>query len=563
MQLFRFKTIRAKILSSILVVVVLVAIFNTYNYTSYNNILSLSKEITNEELPLLIATEKLVASIDIQSSAAKSYVMTGDSQYKDTFNEYIKMTDENLKILQGFDNSPALESLVENETNWREFVEKEVFQEFEKDNAELAVANLSKAEIDASEVRTDYQKLAEGREENISAFSSGVVSQSRNAQIISMMIGCIVTLVAIILAFLTARNISLPIKKVINYITKMAQGDISQEPIQAKLKDEIGTLMQSTNHLNERLKTMIGSLQTVSNHVASSSEELAQSALEVKTGSSQIALTMQELAEGSESQASNASDLAVMMDSFIVNVNEATKEGKELQSHSKNVQQLTTAGQSLMSSSTEQMRAIDRIVQESVVKVEALSEQSKEISRLVSVIDGIANQTNLLALNAAIEAARAGEHGKGFAVVADEVRKLAEQVSYSVVDISTIVSGIQAETLNVTSSLQAGYEEVKRGTSQITYTGETFESIAGAVNSMFANIETISSNLQGIAETSININHAIDEVAAISEQSAAGVQQTTATIEETASTMDEVAKSTDMLAEMAEQMNEQVRQFKL
>ena len=550
-------------MSSILVIVVLVAIFNTYNYASYNTILSQSKDITSEELPLLLATEKLVASIDRGSSAAKSYVMTGDPQYKDAFNEYLKLTDENLKIIKEYYTSTEIASLIENENNWREFVEQEVFQEFEKDHVEVAVANLSKSEMDASAVRTSYQQLAEEREENINALSNGVVAQSRHAQIISMMIGCIVTFVAIVLAFVTARNISLPIKKVIHSITKMAQGDISQEPIQAQLQDEIGALMQSTNHLNERLKTMIGSLQTVSNQVASSSEELAQSALEVKTGSTQIALTMQELAEGSDSQASNASDLAVMMDSFIVNVNEATKEGIELQSHSTDVQQLTTAGQGLMSSSTEQMHAIDRIVQESVVKVEGLSEQSKEITRLVSVIDGIAKQTNLLALNAAIEAARAGEHGKGFAVVADEVRKLAEQVSYSVTDISTIVSGIQAETVNVTTSLQAVYEEVRRGTAQITYTGETFENIANAVNHMFANIEKISNNLQGIAQTSININRAIDEVAAISEQSAAGVQQTAATIEETASTMDEVAKSTDMLAEMAEQMNEQVRQFKL
>lgn len=563
MQLFHLKTIRAKILSSILVIVVLVSMFNTYNYASYNTILSLSKEITNEELPLLLASEKLAASIDVRSSSAKGYVMTGNQEYKDTFDEYIKIAEENLKIMKALYNSKELDSLVEKATNWRDFVKTEVFQEFDKGNVERAIANLNQAEGDALEIRTGYQKLAEGHEGNISEFSDGLVSQSRNAQIISMIIGCFVTLVSIILAFITARNISIPIKKVIHYITKMAEGDISQEPIQAKLKDEIGTLMNATNHLNERLKTIIGSLQTVSNHVASSSKELAQSAFEVKTGSSQIALTMQELAEGSESQVSNASDLAVMMDSFIVNVNEATKEGIELQFHSKSVQQLTTAGHSLMSSSTEQMRAIDRIVQESVVKVEGLSEKSQEITRLVSVIDGIANQTNLLALNAAIEAARAGEHGKGFAVVADEVRKLAEQVSYSVIDISTIVSGIQAETLNVTTSLQAGYEEVKRGTAQITYTGETFESIASAVNNMFANIETISSNLQDIAQTSANINRAIDEVAAISEQSAAGVQQTTATIEETASTMDEVARSTDLLAELAEQMNEQVRQFKL
>ncbi|MFJ7736298.1 methyl-accepting chemotaxis protein [Lysinibacillus sp. NPDC097287] len=563
MQLFHFKTIRAKILSSFFVIVVLFAVFNTYNYVSYNNILSTSKEITDAELPLLMASEKLAASIHVRSSAAKSYVMTGDPKYKDIFNEYIKTADENSEIIKGLYTSKELDALIEKAIAWREFVEKDVFQEFDTGNVELAVTNLNKADAGALEVRVGYEKLTEEREENISAFSDGLVSQSRNAQAMGMLIGCMVTLISIILAFTTARNISIPVKKVINYISQMSKGDISQEPIQARLQDEIGTLMRSTNHLNERLQTMIGSLQTVSDNVASSSEELAQSALEVKTGSNQIATTMQELAEGSESQASNASDLAVMMDAFIVNVNEATKEGVQLQSHSKNVQELTVAGQGLMNSSTEQMRAIDRMVQESVTKVEGLSEQSKEITRLVSVIDNIASQTNLLALNAAIEAARAGEHGKGFAVVADEVRKLAEQVSFSVIDISTIVSGIQAETVDVTTCLQVGYDEVKRGTAQMTYTGETFESIAGAVNNMFANIETISGNLQGIAETSTNINRAIDEIAAISEQSAAGVQQTSATIEETASTMDEVARSVNMLAQMAEQMNDQVKQFKL
>ncbi|ATP39889.1 hypothetical protein CSE16_07370 [Solibacillus sp. R5-41] len=157
--------------------------------------------------------------------------------------------------------------------------------------------------------------------------------------------------------------------------------------------------------------------------------------------------------------------------------------------HSLEVLQLTDIGQGLMNSSTQQMYTIDRIVQEAVSKVERLNSQSQEISKLVVVIDGIANQTNLLALNAAIEAARAGQQGKGFAVVADEVRKLAEQVSLSVTDISSIVTRIQSETINVTTSLQTGYDEVKKGTAQITDTGETFENIAMAVNLMSSNIQ--------------------------------------------------------------------------
>src|SRR5690625_4595817 len=116
-----------------------------------------------------------------------------------------------------------------------------------------------------------------------------------------------------------------------------------------------------------------------------------------------------------------------------------------------------------MSQSVEQMKRIDLIVSNAVEQVRGLDQKSDEISKLIQVVKDIADQTNLLALNAAIEAARAGEHGKGFAVVADEVRKLAEGVTRSVLEITSIVNSIQKETDDVVSSLNNGYKEVKGG----------------------------------------------------------------------------------------------------
>lgn len=121
---------------------------------------------------------------------------------------------------------------------------------------------------------------------------------------------------------------------------------------------------------------------------------------------------------------------------------------------------MTDKGSQLMDSSTSQMGKIDQIVQDSVYKVQNLNVQSQEISKLIVVVIEIGDQTNLLALNAAIEAARAGEHGKGFAVVADEVRKLAEQTATSVTEITGIVNNMQKEVQLFTGSLQGGYKEV-------------------------------------------------------------------------------------------------------
>lgn len=216
-----------------------------------------------------------------------------------------------------------------------------------------------------------------------------------------------------------------------------------------------------------------------------------------------------------------------------------------------------------MESSSKQMQTIDHIVRESVDKVNQLHKQVQEISQLVIVIRDIAEQTNLLSLNAAIEAARAGEHGKGFAIVAEEVRKLAEQVALSVTDITEIVSNIQNEFSMVTASLTEGYKEVEEGSAQIQTTHETFMNIQGALKEMVDSIVAVAENLSTIAADSQEMSGSIQEIAAISEEAAAGIEETTAASEETSSSMEEISASAEQLSILAEELNQMVQQFKL
>lgn len=380
---------------------------------------------------------------------------------------------------------------------------------------------------------------------------------------IILIVSGISIILGVIIIWFSANLITKPIIKVTEQMGYLADGDLTKELLLIKSKDEISRLADAMNLLHNNLRNSMKKVSETSETLTSHSEELSQSADEVKMGSEQVASTVQELAAGSETQANNASDLASVMNTFVETVQEANESGLRIEGNTKAVLSMTNDGAELMKQSIQQMEKIHSIVNESVEKVAGLDKQSQEISNLVTVIKDVADQTNLLALNAAIEAARAGEHGKGFAVVADEVRKLAEQVSNSVTDITGIVDNIQKETFIVSDSLKVGYKEVELGKTQIESTGETFEGISVAVTEMVNSITTIGKNLSEISASTQEMNSSVVEIASVSEESAAGIEQTSASVQQTSSIMEEVAGSSKHLANLAEELNTLVREFKL
>ncbi|MFA1736516.1 methyl-accepting chemotaxis protein [Lysinibacillus fusiformis] len=360
-----------------------------------------------------------------------------------------------------------------------------------------------------------------------------------------------------------ASSMAKPINRVVQAMERFAEGDLTQESMSIRSKDEIGKLANAMNQMQAKLKDMIHNIAQASDLINTSSKELSQSANEVNMGAEQVAITMNELASGAEGQAHHSNELTSLMERFTADLRETNQHGEHIHQSSVEVLGLTNEGSQLMTSSNSQMSKIDGIVQNAVEKVKKLDAQAQEISKLVVVIKDIADQTNLLALNAAIEAARAGEHGKGFAVVADEVRKLAEQVAFSVNDITSIVTNIQQDFDVVTSSLEDGYQEVKEGTNQIKATSETFTTISNSINDVVDSVQLISSNLSKVTEDGQKMNSAIQEIAAVAEESAAGVEQTTATTEQTSSSMDVMAGKSAQLSTLALELKTLIAQFKL
>lgn len=562
-KLFNFKSIKTKILFSFSIVFVFVLIYSYISLTAFKEIRATTENMVQHEMKLQIANEKAASNFAIQLSSLRGYLISGNQLEVSQFDLYEEKRLENEAIINKLSNREFAKDLMDQTNAWSEVVRTKIIDEYSKGNEKGAIANQATISSTTKEILSSYDQLTTERAKIVTEKGEELVGLTKKIQLFTFILALVTILSATIISFITARIISRPLVRITKKLSTIADGDLTLEKETMNRKDEIGQLNSKANLLLDRLRDMMGTMQNVSQNVASQSDSLAQAADEIKQGSNQIAITMQELAEGSEEQASNASDLASTTDGFVSVIKHASENGQNIYNSSTAVLTYTNDGSKLMQQSTKQMNSIDNIMSNAVTNMQELNKESEQISTLVQVINSIADQTNLLALNAAIEAARAGEAGKGFAVVADEVRKLAEQVTSSVSDISTIVDKIQVNTVKVSQSLEDGYGEVVKGTAQIKTTNETFEIIRDAVTTMATNVKEISTDLDGIVTSSQSIQSAVDEIASVSEESAAGVEETTATVQQTTSSMEQISGNADDLASMATQLNATVRQFKI
>ncbi|MBM7604870.1 methyl-accepting chemotaxis protein [Metabacillus crassostreae] len=375
--------------------------------------------------------------------------------------------------------------------------------------------------------------------------------------------GIISLLISFALFIFITKKIEAGLKKVVDTSEEIAKGHLDFTPLEISGEDEIGQLSQSINNMGNRLREMILEVSHIASDVDHQSTTFAQTSMELQQGSSQVATTIEELATGVGSQANDISDISENMREFSERLVEVNQDGQTLVTFSEDVLQVSVNGDAQMKQSLQQMNVIQSVVENSVEKIKNLELKSQSITEVVTVIKSIAEQTNLLALNASIEAARAGESGKGFAVVASEVKKLANEVSHSVENISTIVTSIKQETAIISQELDTGFKQVNEGTEQIQLTGQYFSEIKEKVTDMTHRVKNISTIFTQFEKSSQDINNSVENIASISEQSAAGSQEISAAVHEQSQSIENINTSANTLSEMVERMNQLISRFKV
>jgi len=362
--------------------------------------------------------------------------------------------------------------------------------------------------------------------------------------------------------YMTGR-ITKPIAAIATRVREVSNGDLTGEPIKVTNKDEIGQLTQDFNLMTRNLRDLIQQVGISSDHVAATSEQLTASAQQTSKATEQIAVTMQEVAAGTDDQVRAINESSKTIATMSANLQQIVDNTEQVTATVNQASEVVLSGNTLVRKAISQMESISHTVNGLADSIKSLGNRSQEIGKIVEVITGIAEQTNLLALNAAIEAARAGEHGRGFAVVADEVRKLAEQSSQSTKQIVHLIATIQEETNAAIHSMETTTEEVAAGIDVVHQAGQSFREIHEGIEQVVIQTKDVSQNTSRLSAGTEQIVHSIDVIGETAETTASGTQNISAAAEEQLASMEEISTSAESLSHMAEELQALIQRFRV
>jgi methyl-accepting chemotaxis protein len=427
---------------------------------------------------------------------------------------------------------------------------------------------LGEAEVVGVRYQTAYTPIKDSAGKTIGMFYVGaskqIIDQLQKKFIIGLVsIVSAILVINVLTAWYMGKKATDPILAMLTSSKAVASGNLGVEDLKATSKDEIGQLAAAFNQMTAEMRILLKKVANSVEQVAAASEELTASADQSAQAANHVAITISEVANGSERQMSGVNESSRIINGMSQSIQQVAADANQVAQVADSTSDAARKGEQAVNIAINQMGTIEKSVAHSANVVAKLGERSLAINQIVSTISSIAGQTNLLALNAAIEAARAGEQGRGFAVVADEVRKLAEQTQHATEEIAILIREIQADTQTAVMAMGEGTREVKVGIDVVNSSGEAFKNITKSIEQMLINIHEISSKIKQIAAGSQQVVASVNEIAQICKNTSGQSQTVSAATEEQSASMQEIAASSQALARMAEELHKAVRVFKL
>ncbi len=322
-------------------------------------------------------------------------------------------------------------------------------------------------------------------------------------------------MIIIVIVYGISVLITRPLKAGVIFADRLAKGDFTVPDLNIKSKDEAGTLAGALNETKNELGRLLGSAMG----------EVSGTATQVASASEELSATVHQMTRRLDEQTKRSAQVATASTEMSQTVVDIARNASEIAASAAGTLKTAETGEGVVRQTVSEVRMISDSVARSAEGITALGERSKQIFEIVDVIKDIADQTNLLALNAAIEAARAGEQGRGFAVVADEVRKLAEKTTKATAEVGEMIGAIQNETDRAVHAMNESQSRVEKGVSLSTEAGEALRKILESVRGLQSMVQQIASATEEMSTVSDSISSDIEMIADVSKEASGGASQ--------------------------------------
>lgn len=559
-------SISKKILGSFSIIILIIIAAFLVILGQLNKINQQYSSTINTGLPQISATAKIESLTAKKAQLIRSYLL-GHEEDLQTLMDTRKQLNQEIENLEGNlqrQKSKELLTKVSTEVNNYDKFSDQVLdlqksgkhkEAIEQTNTNGKAAYLET--LNATQDLSKYIKALFSQAENKSE------SIAKNAVTLGIIIVIAIVIFSYLMAYYMHRVVAKPIVKLNESVNVIAEGNLTEPDVEVRSKDEIGQLSKSFNLMKHSLKDLLSSLSVSSEHLSSSAEELLASTQEVSASSNEVSQNLEVTSKTAQSTTYAAKESAVAMDETAAGVQKIAESAQNLHTSASETSDIANSGQKEISNAEKQMVLIHSSTKDTTDLIQSLNKQSVEIGNTLKVITDITEQTNLLALNAAIEAARAGEHGKGFAVVADEVRKLAEESNRSASQIERLTVEIQQNTKDVEKAILDNLDTVEDGVHLIQKAGTSFETIVQAVDHMKSEIEDVSAITEEISAAAEQVAASVSEIATSSENSTKKIESVSDNVKQVAETIEEITSVSNDLTNKAIEQSDAVKKFKI
>ncbi|WP_160669635.1 methyl-accepting chemotaxis protein [Clostridium sp. C8-1-8] len=380
-----------------------------------------------------------------------------------------------------------------------------------------------------------------------------------NVSIIDMVLTLILNIMfAVGISNFIAKNINI----IRNGLNKAANGDLTYK-VSIKSKDEFGQLAESFNEMSDGMHNLIGEVKESSLVMEKTAVTISTMSEDVATAVNDVAKTIDQVASGSSEQAHDIEQGVYEVQQLITELKEMYDQIDTMTNLAMVTQEMTEDGITTMDVLSEKSVETNKSSENIEDAVNDMTSSVGTIKSFTNIINEIAEQTNLLALNAAIEAARAGEAGKGFAVVADEIRKLAEQVTESTKEIGSIIDLVDGKSKNAIKAMSSTKAAINSQSDSVDQTKNNLQNISEYMKELSKAIKNVKASIDGVNKSKDQIMESMQNMSAISEETAASTEEVSASTEEIAATMDEFNQNSTILKDISINLEEKIDRFKL